>query len=292
MASAPVFGVNRGPIRGIAPGAWLAEYKVCGIQGCYQSDSAAAVQQAVLDGVDVINFSISGGNAPYTDPVDFPRRLRRGRVRRRVGRQLRPRGGNLGPPQPLGDDGGASTQTREFATTLNLAGAGGAPALALDGASITAGSGAAPLPIVQASAPPYSDALCAHPAPPGLFIGKIVACQRGGNGRVEKGLNIIQGGAMALVLFNAILADVDTDNHWLPRCISRSGRTARVPRCQPGGDSAVRGGPEAQRPGRCHGGLLEPGARRYLLKPDVPAPGVQILAGHTQFPRSSPVSRR
>ena len=46
-------------------------YKVCGIQGCFGSDSAAAVQQAILDGVNVINFSISGGTDPFTDPVEL-----------------------------------------------------------------------------------------------------------------------------------------------------------------------------------------------------------------------------
>ncbi|MGH9185551.1 MAG: S8 family serine peptidase, partial [Acidimicrobiales bacterium] len=47
-------------IHGLAPGAWVMEYKVCGPQGCFSSDSARAVGQAILDGVDVINFSISG----------------------------------------------------------------------------------------------------------------------------------------------------------------------------------------------------------------------------------------
>src|SRR5262249_15893116 len=65
LASATVLGVDRGPINGIAPGAWVSVYKVCGIQGCFESDSAAAVQQAILDGVDVINFSISGGTDPF-----------------------------------------------------------------------------------------------------------------------------------------------------------------------------------------------------------------------------------
>ncbi len=58
---ATLFGVPRGRVSGIAPRAHVAAYKVCGYEGCFASDSAAAVQQAILDGVDVINFSISGG---------------------------------------------------------------------------------------------------------------------------------------------------------------------------------------------------------------------------------------
>ena len=71
LESAEVFGVERGPINGVAPGAHLAVYRVCGIQGCYGSDSVAAVEQAIDDGVDVINFSIGGGTDPLTDPVEL-----------------------------------------------------------------------------------------------------------------------------------------------------------------------------------------------------------------------------
>ena len=50
----------------MAPGAKIAMYKVCweakpGFNpGCFNSDSVAAINQAVLDGVDVINYSIGG----------------------------------------------------------------------------------------------------------------------------------------------------------------------------------------------------------------------------------------
>ncbi|MEN4013134.1 MAG: S8 family serine peptidase [Bellilinea sp.] len=56
-------------ISGVAPRAQIIAYDVCGDDGCWTSASAAAVQQAILDGVDVINFSISGGVDPYADPV-------------------------------------------------------------------------------------------------------------------------------------------------------------------------------------------------------------------------------
>ena len=44
---------------------------LCGAAGCFGSDTAAAVEQAILDGVNVINFSISGGANPYSDPVEL-----------------------------------------------------------------------------------------------------------------------------------------------------------------------------------------------------------------------------
>ena len=65
------FGGGTFTISGIAPHATLIAYKVCTANGCSTSASSAAVNQAVVDGVDVINFSISGGVAPWTDPVSI-----------------------------------------------------------------------------------------------------------------------------------------------------------------------------------------------------------------------------
>lgn len=62
-------------ISGVAPHAQIVAYDVCyptpsGGQ-CAGEDSVAAVQQAILDGVDVINYSISGGENPYGDGVEL-----------------------------------------------------------------------------------------------------------------------------------------------------------------------------------------------------------------------------
>ena len=64
--AASIFGVPYGSASGIAPRAHVIAYRVCGDAGCYSSDSVAAVNQAIIDGVDVINFSISGGANPYS----------------------------------------------------------------------------------------------------------------------------------------------------------------------------------------------------------------------------------
>ena len=71
VASAVIYGVERGPVCGIAPGAHIEVFRVCLAQGCFGSDSVAAVGQAISDGVNVINFSISGGAQPYTDAVEL-----------------------------------------------------------------------------------------------------------------------------------------------------------------------------------------------------------------------------
>ena len=58
----------------MAPRARIAAYKVCwedaGDGGCANSDSMAAIDKAVADGVDVINFSISGTRTNFLDPVE------------------------------------------------------------------------------------------------------------------------------------------------------------------------------------------------------------------------------
>ena len=287
LASAPVFGVDRGPIHGIAPGAWLAEYKVCGLEGCFSSDSAAAVQQAIHDGVTVINFSISGGTDPYSDPVELAFLDAYA-----AGVFVSTSAGNDGPTvstanhlSPWVMTVAASSQRREFATTLHLAGTGGNPTLDLEGASITAGSGASPLPIVLASAAPYSDALCAHPAPAGMFTGKIVACQRGVNGRVEKGYNVHLGGAAAMVLYNPTLADVETDNHWLPAVHLADGTDfLTFMTANPAATGQFAAGEKRNGQGDVMAAFSSRGPAGAFLKPDVTAPGVQILAGHTPTP--------
>ena len=76
---ATVFGASAGTVSGIAPRARISAYKVCwnsdyvspeGVKekGCFPSDSLAAIDQAVLDGVDVINFSISGSKSDLLRP--------------------------------------------------------------------------------------------------------------------------------------------------------------------------------------------------------------------------------
>jgi len=149
---------------------------------------------------------------------------------RRRARAVATSAGNSGPGASTSDHlapwvttVAASTQKREFDSTLTVTSSDGASATFV-GASITAGAG--PAPLVLASAAPYSDIFCGHPAAPGTFTGKIVACQRGGTvngepiGRAQKGFNVAQGGAAGMILYNLPLADTETDNHFLPsaRC--------------------------------------------------------------------------
>ncbi|WP_246060054.1 S8 family serine peptidase [Herbidospora galbida] len=278
-------GISRGPIHGIAPAAHVSVYKVCGAEGCYQTDSAAAVGQAILDGVDVINFSISGGANPYTDPVELAFLDAYA-----AGVFVAASAGNAGPGAATTDHRSpwvttvaANTQKRTFESTITFT--GGGPTL--KGASITAGI-STPTQVVRASAPPYSDALCLTPAPPGLFTGKIVACERGPN-RVLKGFNVKQGGAVGMILYNSTPLDIMTDNHWLPTVhIDKPATDVLLAHlaASPGATATFTQGTKTNWQRDVITTFSSRGPGGDFLKPDVTAPGLHILAGHTPTPES------
>jgi uncharacterized repeat protein (TIGR01451 family) len=286
---AEILGVHRGTISGIAPRAHLAAYKVCGDQGCFQSDTIGAVQQAILDGVDVINFSISGGSNPYADVVEQAFLDAYG-----AGVFVAASAGNSGPAADTVDHRGpwvttvaASHTNRFFLSEVTLQ-AGGGATLRLIGASITDGIAVA-TPVVQAKDfDPSADNLCAEEFPTGTFSGQIVVCEVGTPPtRIEKGFNVLQGGASGMFIYNPTLQGIGTDNHHLPAVMlevdrgqalldfleSHSDVTATF---TPGEAEKVKGDVMAAFSSR--GG---PGQTLGISKPDVTAPGVQIVAGHT-----------
>ena len=273
-------------IHGLAPGAWVMEYKVCGIQGCFGSDSAAAVGQAIVDGVNMINFSISGGTVPFSDPVElaFLDAYAAGVFVSASAGNEGPGAGTVNHLSPWVSSVAASTQPREFATTLTVNASGG-DTFTMDGASITPGAG--PAPIVLSSEAPYSNPLCTAPAAAGTFTGKIVACERGGNARVDKGFNVLQGGAVGFVLYNPTLADVETDNHWLPAVHLADGTTfVTFMNGHTGEVASFPAGHSRNGQGDVMAAFSSRGPGGNFIKPDVTAPGVQILAGHTPFRES------
>ena len=52
---------------GVAPCAAIVSYKVCQTTNCGGADIQAGIENAIADGVDVINYSISGGSSPWSD---------------------------------------------------------------------------------------------------------------------------------------------------------------------------------------------------------------------------------
>ncbi|MCJ8296561.1 MAG: S8 family serine peptidase [Colwellia sp.] len=77
--AAVLSGVSAGTVSGIAPRARIAAYKACWNsdyvspegkkeRGCFYGDTMAAIDAAVTDGVDIINYSIGGSRTDLTIP--------------------------------------------------------------------------------------------------------------------------------------------------------------------------------------------------------------------------------
>jgi len=290
---ASLYGIDRGPIHGIAPGAHVAVYKVCGALGCMDSDSAEAVGQAILDGVDVINFSISGGTRPFTDPVELAFLDAYA-----AGVFVAASAGNDGPAAsttnhlaPWVTTVAASTQTRSFTSTLTLV--DGPDSVDLVGASMTDGISVNTPVVLAETAAGYTDALCTAPAAPATFTGKIVVCERGANARVEKGYNVLQGGAAGMILYNPSVADVETDNHWLPAVHLDGPEGATLLAfltAHPSATATFTDSAKTAASGDVMAAFSSRGPAGDWIKPDVTAPGVQILAGNTPTPDPADVA--
>jgi subtilisin family serine protease len=286
VASAVLYGVERGPVCGIAPGAHVITYRVCLSGGCFSSDSVAAVAQAIADGVNVINFSVSGGANPYTDPVELAFL-----DAAHAGISVNASAGNSGPGAATAEHGGpwvttvgASTGPRAFTSTLHLTADGGAT-LDVPGVTLTNGIGS-PTPVVLAQSLPSEDALCQTPLGEAAALGEIVLCQRGNNARVDKGFNVLAGGAAGMILSNPIAEDSETDNHWLPTIHVDGPQTALLTFVSSHTNVMARwsqGLPTAGQPD-VMATFSSRGPTGDWIKPDVTAPGIQVLAGMTPQP--------
>jgi hypothetical protein len=292
--AATVLGNDMGLTSGVAPRAQVIAYKVCGLQGCFSSDSAAAVEQAILDGVDVINFSISGGGDPYNDLVE-----QAFSVAYENGVFVSASAGNSGPTAntvahrgPWTMTVGASTHDRGFIATVTLE--SGSESLTLDGVSLTGGFGPAPVLLaadydgLDASNP--EKGMCNQPFPAGTFNGEIVVCERGVIARVAKSFNVAEGGAGGMILYNPALQSLNTDGHWIPSIhIQNDAGAALLDFLANNSDvmATLSGGVKATVQGDVMAAFSSRGGSGQTLgvsKPDVTAPGVNILANASPYP--------
>jgi Subtilase family/PA domain len=293
VTSAVLYSVQRGPVCGIAPGAHIEMFRVCGSAGCFTSDSVSAVQQAIADGVNVINFSISGGAQPYTDPVELAFL-----DATNAGISVNASAGNSGPGAGTSDHGGpwtttvgASTGPRQFGSTLHLTADGGAT-LDVPGVTVTDGI-SSPTPVVLAATLPKAgggneDEACQSDVAAGAATGKVVVCARGGNGRIDKGRRVFVGGAAGMILYNqsAAVTDLESDNHYLP-AIQTQFNSDSIKTFVTGHSNVMatwaQGTAQPSQPD-VMASFSSRGPTGDWIKPDITAPGVQVLAGMTPQP--------
>ena len=170
--SATILGNDLGTISGIAPRARISVYKALwNDQGGYSSDLSAAIDQAVADGVDVINYSIgSSGIGIGPDDISFL-------FAQRAGIFVAVSAGNDGPGAPtIGSPAGSPWLTTVAASTQDRAYIGSVvtgDGVEYFGTSIT--SGTDELQIVDAA--DHGDELCGPGNLEETVAGKIVLCK-------------------------------------------------------------------------------------------------------------------
>ncbi len=289
VQNASVLGVDRGPVSGVAPGAWLISYKACGLAGCPVDDTMAAVEQAVADGVNVLNFSIGGSSDPFTDPVEqaFLDAYNAGILVSASAGNSGPTAGTVEHLSPWVMTVAASTPDHDYQSTLTLT--AGAASATFTGSSLTAGVDQ-PARIVLAGSLSGYDAECSTPLASDAVTGALVACERGGVGRVQKGLNVAAGGAAGMILYNPTLADTETDSHFLPTIHLADGAAfLSFLSDHPDATGSFPAGAAVQTRGDVMAAFSSRGPAGTFLKPDVTAPGVAILGGNTPTPDESAV---
>jgi subtilisin family serine protease len=287
--------LNDPPVSGVAPHANLIAYDVCyrdPVQGetCPEAAIIAAVDQAVLDGVDVLNLSLGGGLSPWTD-VDalLLQAVAAGVFVAAAADNQGPQPGTVAHRGPWVATIGASTHDRVANQSLLIDLAGGfTPPTNLVGASLTAGWG--PAPVVWAGSfdngTPAPE-LCLEPFPAGTWSsGEIVVCDHASGFPLTVCENVADGGAGACVVANSsTTTPVQTSAHVIPGIhvdaaagdalrawlAAGTGHTATLTDAEMITDPAA-GDLMASSSSRGPAGNLE------IIKPDLVAPGIRILA--------------
>lgn len=288
-------GVDFGNISGVAPAAKIAVYKALwatpdGRASGTTSDLVAAIEQAVTDGVDVLNYSISGPTDTVLEAAEI---AFEGAAE--AGVFVAASAGNEGPGastvahnSPWVTTVAASTHT-SFENTVVLG-----DGQELVGASISK----TPLPstklvdaaeVGNGSAAAGDTALCApNSLDPAKVAGTIVVCQRGGYDRVVKSEEVQRAGGVGVVLANITEGSLDADFHAVPTIHISD---VDAPKVYDYLDAAGDGATAKFELGNLSGtvtpvpqiaGFSSRGPAASddsdLLKPDISAPGVSVLA--------------
>ena len=291
-------GIAPNGISGIAPRARIAAYKALwstesgDTAGGTTSDLVAAIDQSVADGVDVINYSVSGSQTNFADPVEISFLFAAN-----AGIFVSASAGNSGPtastvahPSPWITTVAAGTHNRDSRGSVTLG-----DGTVYNGASIAGTAVKAPLVDATAAGKAGANAtqvaLCYSSADGGNVLdpakvkGKIVVCDRGVTGRTNKSLAVQEAGGVGMILVNTGPNSLNADLHVVPSIhladtaraavkayAATAGATATINKAELVTDAAA----PFTAAFSSRGPLIAGGGD--LLKPDVIAPGQDILA--------------
>ncbi|TXH75105.1 MAG: protease domain-containing protein [Lysobacteraceae bacterium] len=293
-------------ISGVAPRGNIIMYDACytststGGGSCPSVSTVSAVNQAILDGiVDVINFSIAGGTSPWNDATStaFLNAVDAGIYVAASAGNSGPGANTLSHLEPWVASTAASQHGRgEFVAPLTVTaptpvppalapllmgeGSGGTPHL-------SAIPGTTPLR-VSAGFDTANDGCASYT--PGTFSGAIAVVRRGTCTFAVKANNAAAAGALAVVISNNVAGEfgVSAPGATVPTfsITQAEGNLVRdFAAANPSATTAGIGFPMFTMPNRADalGGFSSrgPAGAFDLLKPDVTAPGVSILAAYS-----------
>jgi subtilisin family serine protease len=291
-----------GPISGIAPRARIAAYKALwstedgSTATGFPSDLVAAIDEAVADGVDVINYSVSGSTNDLIDPVEvaFLNAAADGVFVAASAGNSGPTAATVAHPGPWLTTVAAGTHDRTSTGAVTLG-----DGTRYTGVSVTA-TGAGPAPLitggkaVASGVPTARGVRCYSTADnggtpaldPAKVAGKIVLCERGGDfARVNASKAVAEAGGVGMIFVNAFENSLNADFHSVPTVhlpdtdgtaistyAATSGATATIEPAtiETGGEAPYTADFSSRGPLVAGNG--------DIIKPDVIAPGQDILA--------------
>jgi len=294
------FAAGLTAINGIAPRARLSIYKVCwelpdqSNASCSSSDRVAATDRAVADGVDVLNHSIGATRTNFLDPVQIAFFNAAA-----AGVFVAASAGNDGTVSSVASPGPWTTTVA--ASTHDRAGNGSVTlgnGATYEGSSFNATStGSKPFIDSETAGLPGAPAaavrLCFAAADnggvavldPAKVAGKIVLCDRGTNARINKSLAVKQAGGVGMVLTNVSPIGTNADLHFVPTVhLEVTARAAVKAYAATSGATATINVATINfaAPAPLIASFSSRGpslaANGDILKPDVSAPGVDVLA--------------
>lgn len=292
VSGASLFGYAAGTARGMATRARVAAYKVCWLGGCFSSDILAAIESAISDNVNVMSLSLGGGMSDYyRDSVAIGSfaAMEKGILVSCSAGNAGPSAYSLSNVAPWITTVGAGTLDRDFPAYVSLGNG-----LNYSGVSLYRGNALpdSPLPFVYAGNASNSSNgnLCMMGTLTAEKVaGKIVMCDRGVSARVQKGAVVKAAGGLGMVLSNTAAngEELVADAHLLPATAVGEKEGSEIKKylfsdAKPTVKIVFEGTKVGIQPSPVVAAFSSRGPNSItpqILKPDLIAPGVNILAG-------------